>query len=183
MTIPAKQTPGKIMFAFIAVVLLLMAAYTAPAAQTGATASSPFATKTKVSVDAREGALPLKHEEKIAFMFMSAISTLEDDCRRRAGHACPLAELVKGPKSTDDWPIRKLKFDPVKADPNYAYKISVDGKNWEAWATPAKPGLGGFYNGGGSCVRKVYYNPKGAASLQDQRITGSAIDGDSFTIE
>jgi len=165
------------MCTLIALAFLLFAPYAAPAA------SSPFATKAKVTVEVKEGELPLKPEEKIAFMFMSAISTLEDDCRRHAGHACTLAELVKGPKANDDWPIHKLKFDPVKADPNYTYKISVDGKNWEAWATPNKPGLGGFYDGGGSFVRKVYYNPKGAAGLQDQRITGSTIDGDSFTTE
>jgi hypothetical protein len=100
------------MCTLIALAFLLIAPYAAPAA------SSPFATKAKVTVEVKEGELPLKPEERVAFMFMSAISTLEDDCRRHAGHACPLEELVRGPKATDGWSIQKLKFDPAKTDPN-----------------------------------------------------------------
>lgn len=149
------------------------------AAQTQTPASSPFATQAKVTVQIPGGELPLKLEEKIAFMFIAAIKTMEDDCQRHAGHPCTLEELATRPKSNDGWPMRRLKFDPAKADPNYTYKITVDGNNWEAWATPKKPGLGGFYDGGGF-MRKTYYNPKGAATSKDQQVSGHTIDGDSF---
>jgi len=144
-------------------------------------AGDPFATKAKVSVEVKEGELPLKFEEKVAFMFVAAIASMQDDCRRHAGHACTMEELVAGPKSTDGWPVPKLKFDPTRTDPNYTYRIAVQGKNWELWVTPRKPGLGGFHAVGGM-ISKTYYNAKGAAGISDQKITGHSIDGDLFSV-
>ncbi len=143
--------------------------------------SGPFATKAKVSVEVQAGELPLKFEEKIAFMFVAAIRSMQDDCRRHAGHACTMEELVAGPKSTDDWSMPKLKFDPTKTDPNYTYKIAAKDKDWELWVTPKKPGFGGFYSAGGM-ISKTYYNAKGAATAADEKITGHSIDGDIFTV-
>ncbi len=148
----------------------------------GAAATGPFATKAKVAVEVRDGTLPLKFEEKIAFMFVAAIQSIQDDCRRHAGHACTMEELVAGAKSNDDWAMPKLKFDPTKTDPNYTYKVQVKEKQWELWVTPRKPGLGGFY-AAGSMISKVYYNAKGAASAADQKITGHSIDGDLFSAQ
>lgn len=149
------------------------------ALSTGGT--GPFATKAKVSVEVRDGNLPLKFEEKIAFMFVSAIQSMQDDCRRHAGHACTMEELVAGAKSSDGWPMPKLKFDPTRTDPNYTYKVDVKGKDWELRVTPRKPELGGFYAAGGM-IAKSYYNAKGAASAADQKITGHSIDGDIFSV-
>jgi hypothetical protein len=146
-----------------------------------AEAAGPFATKAKVVVEVQSGELPLKLEEKVAFMFVAAIKSLQDDCRRHAGHACTIEELVAGPKSTDNWPISKLKFDPARTDPNYTYKIVAKAKDWELWATPRKPGFGGFHAAGGM-ISKAYYNPKGEAGAADQKITGHSIDGDLFSV-
>ncbi len=143
-------------------------------------ATGPFSTKAKVTVEVKSGELALKFEEKVAFMFVAAVGSIQDDCRRHAGHACTMDELVAGPKSTDDWPMPKLKFDPAKTDPNYTYKIAVSCKEWELWVTPRKPGFGGFYAAGGM-IPKIYFNAKGAASVADQKITGHTIDGDTFS--
>jgi hypothetical protein len=145
-------------------------------------ATGPFATKAQVSVEVQGGELPLKLEEKIAFMFVSAIGSVQDDCRRHAGHACTMEELVAGAKSTDGWPLPKLKFDPTKTDPNYTYKLTVKGKEWELWVTPREPKFGGFHATGGT-IPKIYYNAKGAASAADQKITGHTIDGDLFSAQ
>jgi hypothetical protein len=150
------------------------------AAQSGA-ASGPFATKATVEIDDANGAIPLKRQEQIAFMFMDAISNLEGPCGRDAGRACTLDELVAGAKSTSGMQIGKLKFDPRTTDPNYTYKITVDGINWSAWANPKKPGLGGFYyvaKFGG--IATSYYNASGPATEKDRALTGTSINGDMF---
>jgi hypothetical protein len=152
------------------------------AARSQDTGSDPFATQAKVIVKVQSGELPLKLEEKVAFMFMAAISTLEDDCKRHCGRPCTLQELVNRPVSTDGWQMRRLKFDPEKTDPNYSYKIAIDGNNWEAWANPKRSGLGGFYNTG-SMMRTTYYNPDGAATAKDQRVMESTIAGDTFAVQ
>jgi hypothetical protein len=113
-------------------------------------------------------------------MFVSAISSLEDDCGRSAAEPCTLAALIRGPKSKDaGWPMGKLKFDPTTTDPNYTYKVVLEERKWQIWANPRKPGLGGFYVihafGGGT-----YYNPAGPATEKDTKITEHSIGGDLF---
>jgi hypothetical protein len=139
-------------------------------------------TKANVSVEIKGGERQLKFEEKVAFMFVSAIGSIQDGCRRHAGHACTMAELVGGTKSTDGWPVAKLKFDPTRTDPNYTYKVAVKEKNWELWVTPRKPGLGGFHAAGGT-IPNIYYNAKGEASAADVKITGHSIDGEIFSAQ
>ena len=143
-------------------------------------AAGPFATKAKVEVKSEDTVIPLKREEQIAFMFVSAINSLEDDCGRHAAEPCTLAALVRGPKPKEtDWPMGKLKFDPTTTDPNYTYKVVLEPRKWQIWANPRKPGLGGFYIkkdfGGGT-----WYNPAGPATEKDKKIDGSSIDGDLF---
>src|SRR5437764_8542074 len=123
--------------------------------------------------------IKFKQPEKIAVMFLEAIASLEDDCRRHAGHLCSLDELVSGPKATDNWNIGKLKFDPAK-DRNYKYTLTLSGNGWRANANPRGPGLGGFFFDGGAFSPKSYYNPKGPASAQDTQLGEIGIDGDSF---
>jgi hypothetical protein len=143
-------------------------------------AAGPFATKAKVEVKAGDKVIPLKREEQIALMFVSAINDLEDDCTRHAAEPCTLEVLIRGPKPKDpDWPVAKLKFDPNTTDPNYTYKVVLEDGKWEVWANPRQPGLGGFYvkhgfRGG------TWYNSAGPATEKDTRIGESSIDGDSF---
>jgi hypothetical protein len=144
-------------------------------------ATGPFATKAKVEVKTGDTVIPLKREEQIAFMFVSAIDSLEDDCGRHAAEPCVLEALIRGPKPKDpDWPVGKLKFDPNAADPNYTYKVVLENGKWQVWANPRKPGLGGLYLrhgfGGGT-----WYNPAGPATEKDKKISGSSIEGDLFT--
>jgi hypothetical protein len=144
-------------------------------------AAGPFATKAKVEVKTEEDTvIPLKREEQIAFMFVSAIDSLEDDCGRHAAEPCTLEALIRGPKAKEaDWPMGKLKFDPTTTDPNYTYKVVLEERKWQIWANPRKPGLGGFYLkhafGGGK-----FYNPAGPATEKDKKISGSSIEGDLF---
>jgi hypothetical protein len=151
------------------------------AAAQGGSTSGPFATKAVIEAADEKGAIPLKREEQVAMMFMDAVANIEGDCGRHAGHVCTLDELVAGPKSTDKWPIGKLKFDPRTADPNYTYKLTVDGTRWDVWASPKKPGFGGWYfvsKYGG--IPNAYYNAAGPASDKDRQVTSRGVAGDSF---
>ncbi|MBE3071354.1 MAG: hypothetical protein IMZ67_00130 [Acidobacteria bacterium] len=142
----------------------------------------PSATAARVEVKASGKVIPLKREEQIAFMFVDAIKSMEDDCGRSAAEPCTLEALVRGPKAKDSFGVGKLKFDPNATDVNYTYKITLDGNNWEIWADPRKPGLGGFYNkgrfGGGT-----WYNPAGTATRSNMKIEESSIVGDLFRVE
>lgn len=143
-------------------------------------AAGPFATKAKVEVKTGDTVIPLKREEQIAFMFVTAINSLEDDCQRHAAEPCTLEALIRRPKPQDpDWPVGKLKFDPNASDPNYTYKVVLEDRKWQVWADPRKPGLGGFYikhafSGG------TWYNPAGPATEKDEKITEHSIAGDLF---
>jgi hypothetical protein len=150
------------------------------AAASHTTAAGPFATKATVTVTAGTREIPLKLEEKVAFMFISAIGSLEDDCRRHVNRPCTMQELVDQPKAVDGWPMNKLKYDPTKTDPNYTYTITITGSAWDASAVPKKPGLGGFDNTGP--FSKFYYNPQGAASSKDLQV-GGTISGELFVLE
>jgi hypothetical protein len=144
--------------------------------------AGPFATKASVEVKSETGAIPLKREEQIAFMFVDAINSLEDDCGRHAAEPCTLEALVRGPKAKDSFGVGKLKFDPNASDPNYAYKVALAGSNWEIWANPKKPGLGGFYAKGKFFGGK-WYNPAGPATAASTKITESSVDGDLFWMQ
>jgi WSC domain-containing protein len=141
--------------------------------------AGPFATQAKVTVKWQGAVIPLKREEQIAFMFVQAINSMEDSCGRHAAEPCTLDALIRGPKSKDKWPLEKLKFDPNSTDPNYSYKVALEGDRWQVWANPRKPGLGGFYNKG-AFFGGTWYNPTGPATEKDKKITESAIEGDLF---
>jgi hypothetical protein len=152
---------------------------TSPAGQ--APTTGPLATKATVEIKDAKGVIPLKREEQIAFIFVAAIKELEAECGRDAGGPCTIAQLVAGPKSTDGNKVGKLKYDPTTTDPNFTYKITIDGPNWELWVTPKHAGFGGFYVAPGM-MGNVYYNPKGAASNTDKLLTETGITGDMFYI-
>jgi hypothetical protein len=162
----------------------------APSSVATAAGSPPtpaaFATKATVTVKAGAREIPLKLEEKVAFLFINAIEMLEHDCWSHVKHPCTMQELVDRPKAVDGWPMDKLTFDPTKTDPNYTYTLTTTGNvaemaDWEVSAVPKRPGLGGFY-GFGSSSSKVYYNPRGAASSKDLWLTETSSSGGGFVI-
>jgi hypothetical protein len=122
--------------------------------------------------------IPLTREEQIAFIFVEAINSLEDDCGRSAAEPCTLEALVRGPKAKDSLGVGKLKFDPNATDANYTHKVTFDGRNWERWADPRKPGLGEFYAKRG--INQMWYNPAGTAARNNMNIDEFSIEGDSF---
>ena len=145
-------------------------------------AASPAATIAKVEVKSDQGVIPLKREEQIAFMFVDAINNLLDDCSRSSAEPCTLAALVRGPKAKDDFGVGKLKYDPNATDPNYTYKVALNGSDWEIWANPRKAGLGGFYAKGKFFGGK-WYNPAGPATAGGTKITESSVGGDLFWVQ
>lgn len=161
-------------FAGISLVFILFLAPFASAQKT------PAATDAVVSAEDDNGKVELQRPEQIALMFVVVIADLQDDCKRHAGHICTLDELIAGPKSKDDWSIGKLKFDPNKSDPNYEYKVASSGDQWQVWANPKKPGLGGFFFTGKGFFADKYYNPTGPATEKSRKLSGYSISGDSF---
>ena len=143
--------------------------------------SAAITTTAKVEVEDANGKIPLKPEEQIAMMFLSAIQSIQSDCQLHAGGACTIEQMVAGPKAADNWHISKLKYDPAM-DPNYAYTVKVNGKAWEARADPKKPGLGGFYFFAKMMSPDAYYNATGPAGPMDRQLTSRGIMGDSFSV-
>jgi hypothetical protein len=171
----------KLSTAIVACSLICVAATAAFAHSSAAQAptTGPFATKATVEIKDATGVIPLKRPEQIAFIFVAAIKELENECGRDAGGPCTIAQLVAGPKSTNGNTVGKLKYDPATTDPNFTYKITINGPNWELWVTPKRAGLGGFYVAPGM-MGDVYYNPKGAASNKDKHLTETGITGEMF---
>jgi hypothetical protein len=161
-----------------AVIIVCGAAATSFARPAGQAATGAFATKATVEVDDASGKIPLKREEQIAFMFVDAIKHVEAECGRNAGGPCTIAQMVAGPKPTGSMSVSKLKYDP-STDPNFTYKLTISGSNWELWVIPKKAGFGGFYVAPGM-MQDTYYSGKGAASNKDRKLTGSSVNGDIF---
>jgi hypothetical protein len=153
-----------------------------PPAHGQAPTTGPFATKATVEIKDAKGVIPLKRSEQIAFIFLAAIKQLEGECGRDAGGPCTIAQLVAGPKPTGSNKVGKLKYDPATADPNYTYKLTIDGSNWQLWITPKRAGLGGFYIAPGM-MGDTYFNPIGAASNKDKQLTETGITGEMFYVE
>jgi hypothetical protein len=155
----------------------------APAAQQAAPPppAGPITTTAQVEIEDANGKVPLKLEEKIALMFLTAIQSIEFDCQMRSGAACTMDQMVAGPKATDGSRINRLKFDPA-ADPNYGYSVKVNGKAWEAHADPKRQGLGGFYFIAKVMSPDAYYSPNGPAGPMDRQLTSRSISGDSFSV-
>jgi hypothetical protein len=141
--------------------------------------SVAFPTTAKVEVEENTGTmLPLKREEQIAILFLSAIQQIETECMSgSAKRACSMQQIMVSDASHPE----HLKFDP-KTDPNYSYTLAVNGTAWEAHATAKKPGLLGFYfmqrSWPGSPL--ATYNRSGTAAVIDTEIGNRSIDGDSF---
>jgi len=155
-----------------------------PAAAGGAKIGVPKGTK----VELDEGAVQLKPEEQVAFLFAHDLKTIEAEvCHRNLQRLCPLEEALKGGK---DWSGETLGFaqSPL-ADGSYEYLITFpDGpvataKIFHIAAKPRRAGLGGFLfvsRSGSYGAPKLFFNPAGAASPGDREISGYGFQGDSF---
>jgi hypothetical protein len=152
----------------------------AHAAQAGGQAGAITTTAKVEAKDMQEHAINLKPQEKIALMFMEAISNMEDDCGRHLSRPCPLDELVKGPKAPD-WNIGRLKYDPAQ-DANYKYSVEISSGKWKARAVPQHPGIGGFFYDGSSMIAKSYYNPNGPATADSTRLGEIDVAGETFNV-
>lgn len=148
----------------------------------GVSGSGPITTTATVLIKDEQGVeLHLKQEEKIAILFMEAISFMEDDCRRHLSRYCSLAELVAGPKSPG-WSIGRLKYDPSR-DTDYKYTVTTAAQGWNASASPQRGGLGGFFdNLDHGIVVEQYFNPNGDASARDKKLGEISIAGEIFQL-
>ncbi len=154
----------------------------ASASAKGGSSPGVITSNAQVMIKNEQGAeIPLKPEEKIAFMFMAAISSLEGDCKLHLNRACSLAELIAGSNSHNG-DVGKFKYDP-RQDPNYKYVVVVAGGAWTASAEPQHAGLGGFFCACQGMIPNCYYNAKGAASATSTRVGDSSVAGDGFSVE
>lgn len=148
-----------------------------------ASGSGPITTTAQITVKNSQGVvITLKPGEKIAMMFLEAISSMEGDCSLHLNRNCSLAELVAGPKSPN-WDIGKLKYDPAR-DPNYKYSITMIGTGWQASVNPQHAGLGGFFlEGTHGMMANLYFNPNGPATAKDEYLNDFSISGELFHVE
>jgi hypothetical protein len=135
------------------------------------------AAEIKVQVKDRQGGeIKLKPEEKMAFLFMETISSLETDCHYALHRPCSLEELVKGPQPGSQ-NTGRLKFNPA-LDENYEYIITVSSEGWEGQATPKSAGLGGlFYDGKNRSMARSYFNAEGRATSQSTALGDAVVMG------
>lgn len=136
----------------------------------------------KVEIADQGGNIPLKPEEKVAVMFLSAIADMERSCALNLQAACQLDQLVAGPQAPNNSRMGHLKYDPRIADPNYEYQFSAIGKTWSVKANPRRPGLGGFYFASQGFSTDAYYNAAGPAGAggTDRQLTERGVEGGSF---
>jgi hypothetical protein len=158
------------------------AIYAAAMATGGSQGVALFATTAKVQLEGPNGPLPLKPEEKIAFLFASAVQQIESDCQFQLKRTCSMAEVSGGGPAANAQKTGHLKYDP-RTDPNYTYTVGALDMAWDVHATPKRPGLMGFYiwsRGMGEAT--IVYSPNGAASAIDRQFTSTSVEGDSFQI-
>ncbi len=137
--------------------------------------SGQFPSHAKVVLEDSNGPIPLKPEEQTAFLFVSAIQSIEGECQNAVKRGCTMEEIVSGAAHTSH-----LKYNP-RADPNYTYTVNAGGMAWEVHATPRKSGLMGFYTWSRMFMTATtVYNPNGAASIVDKEFSSTSVEGDSF---
>jgi hypothetical protein len=143
--------------------------------------TGPFATKAKIEVEDSNGAVQLRREEQIAYMFLSAIENIEHNCQLTLQHVCPMDQILSGAYPQGTY-IEHLKFDPNRTDPNYAYTLAASGMAWEAHANPKRPGLKGFcFMARTIGTTTATYSPAGSAGWTDIELGNRGIEGDSFS--
>jgi hypothetical protein len=148
-----------------------------------ASSLGPITTNALVMVKDKQGVeIKLKQEEKIALMFLEAISSLESSCDLHLNRKCSLAELVAGPNSPN-WKNGKLKYDPAR-DSNYKYSVTITGNSWVASANPLRAGMGGFFlDGSRGMIPNSYYNANGSATAKDSKLNEISISGEVFHVQ
>ena len=144
-------------------------------AEPAAPTTGPFATTAKVEASDANGAIQLRREEQIAFMFLSAMETIEHNCQLNLHRACSMAEVMGGAGG------EHLKFDPNKSDPNYSYTLAAGGMAWEAHANAKKPGLMGLcFMSRNVGTTVTTYGRAGKSGWVDTEILNRGVEGDSF---
>jgi hypothetical protein len=138
------------------------------AAKGSAKIVAPAGTKFDLQDDAG-GAVELKPEEKVAFLFAHDLKTIQAEvCFPNLKRLCSLDEALKGGK---DWTGDSLVFaqSPLK-DGDYEYLVTFpDGpretaKIFHIAARPRRGGLGGFLfvsRKGSYGAPKLFFNPPG----------------------
>ena len=162
----------------------IAASASASSAGHSASTSGPIRTHAQITVkDANEVTIPFRPEEQVAFMFVYAIASMEDDCNRVLGRRCSLDELVAGVNSPS-WKIGRLRYDPA-VDPNYKYTVTITGAGfgWTTEAIPQRSGLGGFFvDGTKSMIPDYYYDPNGHATAKARKLPDISIGGELFQV-
>jgi hypothetical protein len=150
------------------------------AAPSGSQGSAPFPTSAKVTLEGPNGPLPLKPEEKTAFLFVSAVQQIESDCQFRLKRTCSMDEVLNGAAGPNGQRTSHLKYD-LRTDPNYTYTVGALDTAWELHATPKKLGLMGFFAWArGLAVPTIVYNPNGGATTVDRQFTSTSVEGEGF---
>ena len=161
--------------------------YAAATASSTITSAAPaganlFPSAAKVEVGDDNGPVPLKPEERIAFLFLNSIQLIQSDCQNRAKHACSMDDLVAGAAASDGSRLPHLKFDP-RTDPNYTYTVGASGMAWEAHATAKRPGLIGFYIWSRQFpIASMYYSPAGPAAIIDKELGNRSVEGEGYVV-
>jgi len=132
---------------------------------------------TQVSTD--DPKIEFKLEEQVALIFLSDIRFMErNSCPNQLGRLCSLDELIKGVKVVGG--TIGFTRNPGE-DSNYRYTVTIiSDDEYEAAAIPRRAGLGGFLSHIKKRFGDTYYNPKGAATVKDQKLGGILIEGATF---
>jgi hypothetical protein len=130
-----------------------------------------------------EMVLTLQPEEQVAFLFLSAIWGLEQDCvspDSGPGRLVTLGELIKGIK-TPSGVTMSLSVNPVK-DTNYSYDVILIGTDLLVRALPRVKGLGAFamLGSGKKFTGNFWYSSKSADLTKAVQLTQYGYEGNGF---
>ena len=136
-----------------------------------------------ITAAGQDGPITLRPEEKVAFMFLSSIQSIEFWCVQQEQRACTLNQLLASDTAADGVQLGCLKYDPAE-DSNYSYSLTVSDKSWDARAKARKKGLMSFHflSPGNPFVSQAFYRPRGAVGPVEKEITARGIEGQSFVL-
>jgi len=123
--------------------------------------------------------IKLKLEEQVALIFLSDIRSMEaNGCSLHLKRLCSLDELIKRVKVAG---VTVGFMRNPDEDSNYRYTVTIiSNDEYETAAIPRRAGLSGFLFHIKKRFGDTYYNPKGAATVKDQKLGGILIEGATF---
>jgi hypothetical protein len=151
-----------------------------PTAPVGRPDSVRLPEGTTVNAQYEDGTqVTFKTQEQVAFLFVEDIWLLErDTCQDDLHRFCPLDEMVRGVQGNGG--RVGFKRSPLE-DSAYRYVVTISGKQCRIEAVPRRAGLGGFLLVGAKFgPSDFYYNPTGAATVNDKKLPSHGFDGDDF---